>query len=50
MGAHSSFTLGMFGAPGGMALERGAPANEGAFVGYQTAPGKIYSMPFSEIP
>ena len=48
MGAHSSFTLGMFGAPGGMALERGAPANEGAFVGYQTASGKIYSMPFSE--
>ena len=25
MGAHASFTLGMFGANGGMALEKGSP-------------------------
>ena len=48
MGAHSSMTLGMFGACGGMALEKGSPANEGVFVGYRTASGKLYSMPFSE--
>ena len=29
MGAHSSFTVGMFGAEGGMALEKGGPADGG---------------------
>ena len=48
MGAHSSLTLGMFGACGGMALEKGSPAQEAVFVGYRTASGKLYSMPFSE--
>ncbi|MGC6505395.1 MAG: glycoside hydrolase family 52 protein [Coraliomargaritaceae bacterium] len=48
MGAHSSMTLGVFGACGGMALERGSPAQEGVYVGYRTASGKLFSMPFSE--
>ncbi len=48
MGAHSSFTIGMFGAPGGMALERGSPADSAVFVGYKTASGHIQSMPFYE--
>lgn len=46
MGAHSSFTIGMFGAPGGMALERGSPADSAVFVGYKTAAGKVHSFPF----
>lgn len=48
MGAHSSFTMGMSHAAGGMALERGSPADSSVFVGYRTASGKIYSLPFSE--
>jgi xylan 1,4-beta-xylosidase len=46
MGAHSSFTIGMAGAPGGMAMERGSPADSAVFVGYKTASGRIHSMPF----
>ena len=46
MGAHSSFTIGMFGAPGGTALERGSPADSAVFVGYKTASGRIHSFPF----
>ncbi|MEC7235459.1 MAG: glycoside hydrolase family 52 protein, partial [Verrucomicrobiota bacterium] len=46
MGAHSSFTIGMSGAPGGMAMERGSPADSAVFVGYKAASGRIHSMPF----
>ena len=46
MGAYSSFTIGMAGAPGGMAMERGSPADSAVFVGYKTASGRIHSMPF----
>ena len=48
IGAHSSFTIGMSGAPGGMAMERGSPADSAVFVGYKTASGRIHSMPFYE--
>ena len=46
VGAHCSFTVGMFGAQGGMALEQGGPAESGVFVGYKTASGKFYKLPF----
>lgn len=46
MGAHASFTVGMFNAPGGMALEKGGPADSGVFVGYRTASGKFHQLPF----
>ncbi len=46
MGAHSSFTVGMFGAAGGMALEKGEPAESGVFVGYRTASGVTHYLPF----
>ncbi len=46
MGAHSSFTLGMFGAVGGLALEKGGPAENGTFIGYKTASGKLHYLPF----
>ncbi|HSR88617.1 MAG TPA: glycoside hydrolase family 52 protein, partial [Pontiella sp.] len=46
MGAHSSFTLGMFGAEGGMALGKGGPAGGGVYVGYRTASGKLFQFPF----
>ncbi|MDF7799741.1 glycoside hydrolase family 52 protein [Pontiellaceae bacterium B1224] len=46
MGAHSSFTLGMFGAVGGFALEKGGPAENGTFIGYKTASGKLHYLPF----
>ena len=46
MGAHSSFTVGMFGAQGGMALEKGGPADSGVFVGYKTASDVMYVLPF----
>ena len=46
MGAHSSFTVGMFGARGGMALEKGGPADSGVFVGYKTASGIVSYLPF----
>ena len=46
MGAHSSFTVGMFGAQGGMALEQGGPADGGLYIGYRTESGKFYKLPF----
>lgn len=46
MGAHSSFTVGMFGAEGGMALEKGGPAESGVFVGYRSASGNVCCLPF----
>ncbi|MDB2357504.1 glycoside hydrolase family 52 protein [Opitutales bacterium] len=46
MGAHSSFTVGMFGAEGGMALEKGGPAEGGLHIGYRTESGKFYKLPF----
>ena len=48
MGAHSSFTIGMAGASGGMAMERGSPADSAVFVGYKSASGRLHSMPFYE--
>jgi hypothetical protein len=48
MGAHSSFTVGMFGAQGGMAMEKGGPAESAVFAGYKTASGVMHSMPFSK--
>lgn len=48
MGAHSSFTVGMFGAEGGMALEKGSPAESAVFIGYRTASGVMHSFPFSK--
>ncbi|MDT8391954.1 MAG: glycoside hydrolase family 52 protein [Lentisphaeria bacterium] len=49
MGAHASFTYGMFGARGGMALEKGGPANGGVHVGYEDADGHIHQFPFSHM-
>ena len=46
MGAHASFTVGMHGAEGGMALERGSPADSAVFVGYRTASGQMVTLPF----
>lgn len=46
IGAHSSFTVGMSNAAGGMALERGCPADSSVYAGYRTASGKMFSMPF----
>ena len=46
MGAHASFTVGMYGAGGGMALQKGAPADNGLYVGYRTSTGKIHYLPF----
>lgn len=46
MGAHSSFTIGMFGALGGLALEKGGPADNGTFIGYKTASGVMHYLPF----
>ena len=46
MGAHASFTVGMHGAEGGMALERGGPADSAVFVGYRTASGQMVTLPF----
>ena len=48
MGAHSSFTIGMFGAEGGMALEKGSPASSAVFIGYRSENGAMYSFPFSK--
>ena len=42
MGAHASFTVGMFGANGGMALEKGTPGNQSIFIGYRTQSGTTY--------
>ncbi|CAI8280727.1 MAG: Beta-xylosidase [Opitutia bacterium UBA7350] len=46
MGAHASFTIGMQGAEGGMALERGSPADSAVFVGYRAASGQMVTLPF----
>ena len=48
MGAHSSFTVGMFGAEGGMALEKGGPAQGSVFAGYKNATGVIHYLLFSQ--
>ena len=48
MGAHASFTLGMFGANGGMALERGSPADQSIFIGYRSESGLTRLFPFYE--
>ena len=48
MGAHSSFTIGMLGAEGGMALEKGSPASSAVFIGYRTENGIMHSFPFSK--
>jgi hypothetical protein len=36
----------MFGAVGGFALEKGGPAENGTFIGYKTASGKLHYLPF----
>ena len=46
MGAHASFTLGMFGSNGGMALEKGKPAEQSVFIGYRTDSGVTKQFPF----
>ena len=48
MGAHASFTLGMFGANGGMALEKGEPADQSIFIGYRSESGLTRLFPFYE--
>lgn len=48
VGAHASFTLGMFGANGGMALEKGSPADQSIFVGYRSESGLTKLFPFYE--
>ena len=48
MGAHASFTLGMLGANGGMALEKGSPADQSIFVGYRSESGLTRLFPFYE--
>lgn len=48
MGSHASFTLGMFGANGGMALEKGSPADQSIFVGYRSESGLTKLFPFYE--
>lgn len=49
MGAHASFTYGMFGGRGGMALEKGAPADGGVSVGYEDGDGHIHQFPFAQM-
>ena len=46
MGSHSSFTVGMFGANGGMALEKGSPADQSIFLGYRSESGLTKLFPF----
>ena len=48
MGAHSSFTIGMFGSNGGMALEKSSPADQSIFVGYRSESGINKLFPFYE--
>lgn len=48
IGAHGSFTVGRVGAAGGMALERGSPADSAVYIGYRTASGVMHSFPFFE--
>ncbi len=46
IGAFASFTLGCKGAKGGLGLERGGPANESIYIGYEDAKGQINALPF----
>ena len=46
MGSHSSFTVGMFGANGGMALEKGSPADQSIFLGYRSESELTKLFPF----
>ena len=46
IGAHSSLTIGMSAAAGGMASERGSSVDSAVFVGYKSAPGCMYTRPF----
>ncbi len=48
MGAHSSLTLGMFGANGGLACQRGGPAQGGVMAGYKTEKTGYTYFPFYE--
>ncbi len=48
IGAHASFTIGMFGANGGLALEKGSPGNQSVFVGYRSESGRTCLFPFFE--
>ena len=45
MGAHSSFTCGMHGARGGMAMEKGQPAEGGVYVGFEDEAGIVSLLP-----
>ncbi|MEI6166335.1 MAG: glycoside hydrolase family 52 protein [bacterium] len=45
MGAHSSLTCGMHGARGGMAMEKGQPADGGVYVGYEDETGGLNFLP-----
>ncbi|MGE9290836.1 MAG: glycoside hydrolase family 52 protein [Puniceicoccales bacterium] len=45
VGSHSSFTVGMHGAPGGLAMEKGHPANGAVYVG-TIDEGEITVLPF----
>jgi len=45
MGAHSSLTCGMHGARGGMAMEKGQPADGGVYVGYEDDQGVLNFLP-----
>ncbi|WP_427982346.1 glycoside hydrolase family 52 protein [Agarivorans sp.] len=46
MGALASFTVGEFGAHGGMGLELGAPYAGNVFIGYQDGEGVVNAFPF----
>ena len=48
IGAHASFTVGMFGANGGMGLEKGSPADQSIFIGYRSQSGLTKLFPFYE--
>lgn len=48
MGAHASLTLGMFNAKGGLALERGEPADGGIHTGYRDDKGVLHLLPLFE--
>ena len=45
MGAHSSLTCGMHGACGGMAMEKGQPANGGVMAGFEDEKGVLHVLP-----
>lgn len=46
MGAHSSFTLGMFDAEGGLGLQLGQSAKQDIYIGYRSASGQFTYLPF----